>query len=241
MDGESKSIYIGNIPFDYTEEQVLEIAKSVGPVMDLKLLFDPMTGKSKGYSFVKYGDHETAESAVRNLNNMPIGNRNLKCSFSNDSNAGFPNDGPSSNSSSEKLPPLPLGVQIYPNQSAPQVISNILANLDSESALKLIKEAKTMSTENPGLMKTLLDRYPQLSHALVETTLLLNLANRDTIELTLNKQQPVLHNLTPDHVKLLKEINSLTEKEISILDDDRRKIISQIKEEIHNGSYGKII
>lgn len=40
---ETKNVYIGNIPFDHTEEQVLEIAKSVGPVIDLKLLFDPMT------------------------------------------------------------------------------------------------------------------------------------------------------------------------------------------------------
>lgn len=37
MDSTSTTVSIGKFPFDYTEEQVLEIARSVGPVLDLKL------------------------------------------------------------------------------------------------------------------------------------------------------------------------------------------------------------
>lgn len=67
MDGRSTCVSIGKFPFDYTEEQVLEIARSVGPVLDIKLLFDELTGKSKGYAIVNYGDVETAGSAVMKL------------------------------------------------------------------------------------------------------------------------------------------------------------------------------
>lgn len=238
MDFEARSVYIGGIPFDHTEEQVADIAKSVGPVSDLKLLFDPVTGKSKGYAFVRYGDHETASSAVRNLNNMNIGNRYLKCSFSSEDQAfpeAFMADVPNG-----KLPPLPLGAQLYQNQSAQQSISGVLSSLDLESAARAMKEAKTMSLENPLLMKKLLDQCPQLSHALVEMSLMTNLTNKDTIELCLNRSQPELRQLTLDHVHLLRLINDMTEEDIGVLDADKRKTVGDIKNEISKGSYGII-
>lgn len=230
----ARSVYIGNIPFDYTEEQVMEIAQSVGPVSDLKLLFDPLTGKSKGYAYVRYGDHETASSAVRNLNYMNLGNRYLKCSLSSDEQS-FPEMGVA-----EKLPSLPLGSQIYGNQNAQQAISASLSSLDQQSAYQLMREAKRMSIENPPLMKKLLDQCPQLSHALVETSLLVNITNKDLIGLCVNRKQPVLTDLTPDHVQLLKEINALTDEELGELNDDKKQIINEIKSEMSKGSFGVI-
>ncbi|CCE85269.1 Piso0_004851 [Millerozyma farinosa CBS 7064] len=230
----SKNVYIGNIPFDHTEEQVLDIARSVGPVLDLKLLFDSMTGKSKGYAFVRYSDHETAASAVRNLNNLTIGNRSLKCSFSND-NSSF-ND----NSSVDKLPALPFGVQLFPNQTPPQAISNALSSLDQHSALQLMREARQMSQSNPTLMKKLLDQCPQLAYALVETSLLLNITTPELIKLCVNSKQVTLESLTPDHVQLLKHVDSLKEQDLESLTDDQKSIIRKMKEEISKGTYGTI-
>lgn len=238
MESSTRSVYIGSIPFDYTEEQVLDIAKSVGPVNDLKLLFDPVTGKSKGYAFVRYGDHETASSAVRNLNYMSIGNRHLKCAFSSD-NQSFP-DSTSITNGANKLPPLPLGTQLFPGQTAQQAISSSLSTLDQQSAYQLMKEAKRMSTENPTLMKKLLDQCPQLSHALVETSLLANITNKDLIGLCVNRKQPVLNDLTRDHVELLKQINALTKEELSELNEDKKAIINEIKNETSKGSFGVI-
>lgn len=229
----TQSVYIGNIPFDYTEEQVMEIAQSVGPVADLKLLFDPLTGKSKGYAYVRYGDHETASSAVRNLNYMNLGNRYLKCSLSTDEQS-FPDI------SAEKLPSLPLGSKLYGNQTAQEAISSSLSSLDQQSAYHLMREAKRMSVENPALMKKLLDQCPQLSHYLVETSLLLNITNNDLIGLCVNRQQPVLNDLTADHVILLKEVNALTDQELSELNEDKRMIVNEIKNEISKGTYGMI-
>ncbi|OUM51539.1 hypothetical protein BVG19_g642 [[Candida] boidinii] len=94
----SRVIYIGSIPFDQTEEQILDIARSVGPVVSSKLLFDKETGKSKGYAFIEYADVETASSAVRNLNNYAIGNRYLKCNFS--SEQAITNSGNNNNNNS---------------------------------------------------------------------------------------------------------------------------------------------
>lgn len=82
--GPGRVIYVGSIPYDQTEEQILDIFRSVGPVVNFRLVFDKDSGKSKGFGFVEYHDAETAASAVRNLNNYQIGSRNLKVDFSHE-------------------------------------------------------------------------------------------------------------------------------------------------------------
>lgn len=71
-------IFIGNIPFEITEEQVIDIFKEVGPVLSFRLMFDRETGRSRGYAFCEYADSETAASAIRNLSGYEIGGRHLK-------------------------------------------------------------------------------------------------------------------------------------------------------------------
>ncbi|KAI5960321.1 uncharacterized protein KGF55_004613 [Candida pseudojiufengensis] len=237
MNSRSTCVSLGKFPFDYTEEQVRDIAKSVGPVLDVKLLFDELTGKSKGYAIVNYGDVETAGSAVRNLNYTSLPNgRFLKCSIINDYDMNI-----NSNSETIKLPPLPLGIQIHPNQNASQVISSILTNIDSNSALQILKEIQTMSIENPKGTKLLLERFPQLSLALVELGLISNTTNHELIELTLNKKPIELKELSIDHVKLLESVNNLTNEEIEELNENQQDIIKQVKDEIAKGSYGEIL
>lgn len=236
-DDNDRIVYISSLPFDYSEEQVAELAKSVGPISDLKLIFDSVTGRSRGSAFVQYADHETALSAVRNLNNANVGTRYIRCSLTSDSDAYDPVPEFSSHS---KLPPLPLGIQLNPSQNPQQVIAYTLSNLDLQKASQLLKEARTMSLENPQLMKKLLDQYPQLSHALVETSLMTNVVAREQIALCLNSQQPDLEVLTPEHVNLLVTVNASSDKDVKELDADQIKVINEIKNEISKGSYGII-
>lgn len=231
-------VSISGLPFDQTEEQVMEIARSVGPVEELRLIFDTMTGKSKGSAYVKYSEHETAASAVRNLNNLMVGTRNIKCSFSSDQ---FISGSMGDSDPMNQIPPLPLGMQIYGNQNPAQVIANALSSLDQTAAYQIIKDARQMSIDNPPLMKRLLEQAPQLSHALVEICLLLNLTNRDLVELCLNRKQMALDELTDEHAELLRQIYRLTDEETRSLTADKRRIITSIKEEIDNGSYGQIL
>lgn len=229
------SVYIGGIPFELTEDQVLSIVNAVGPLTKMELLFDQETGRSKGCAYVTYNDPETAALAVRNLNNMSVGTRYLRCAFSSD-----PNTVPDEIAEGHHmlLPPLPLGTQLYQNQSAQQAISGILLKLDLHKAAALLKEARTMSLENPLLMKKLLDQCPQLAHALVETSLMTNATKKETIELCLNRHVPDLEVLSYDHVMLLQEVKQLTDKDIEELDESQKKVVSQIKEELSRGSYG---
>lgn len=60
------------------EESLIEIFKRVGTVVGFRLVFDRETGKPRGYGFCEFADHETALSAVRNLNNVDCGGRPLR-------------------------------------------------------------------------------------------------------------------------------------------------------------------
>lgn len=85
----SKAVFVGNIPFEMTEEQIIDIFKEVGPVVNFRyslqnplrlsypcrLMFDRETGKPRGFGFCEFMDAETARSAIRNCNNYSINNR----------------------------------------------------------------------------------------------------------------------------------------------------------------------
>ncbi|KAH9307928.1 hypothetical protein KI387_035839, partial [Taxus chinensis] len=71
----------GNIPYDATEEQLVEICKEVGPVVSFRLVVDRETGKPKGYGFCEYRDEETAASARRNLQGYEVNGRQLRVDY----------------------------------------------------------------------------------------------------------------------------------------------------------------
>src|SRR5687767_11233615 len=71
-------VLVGNIPYEATEEKLIEFFSEVGPVLSFKLVYDRDSGKPKGYGFCEYKDQETALSAMRNLNGYEIGTRTLR-------------------------------------------------------------------------------------------------------------------------------------------------------------------
>nr|CAD1842013.1 unnamed protein product [Ananas comosus var. bracteatus] len=83
-----RCVFVGNIPYDATEEQLIQICEEVGPVVSFRLVVDRETGKPKGYGFCEYKDEETALSARRNLQGYEINGRQLRVDFAeNDKNA----------------------------------------------------------------------------------------------------------------------------------------------------------
>ncbi|KAG4083098.1 hypothetical protein H8356DRAFT_1750932 [Neocallimastix lanati (nom. inval.)] len=97
----TRVVFVGNIPYDYTEEQLTEVFKEVGPVVSFRLVFDRESGKPRGYGFCEYQDAETAASAVRNLNSYEVGGRELRVDYAdNDKDDNHDNRGNNSNNNS---------------------------------------------------------------------------------------------------------------------------------------------
>lgn len=73
----SKSIYVGNLPWSATEEQVQELFGKHGNVLSVKLVSDRETGRARGFGFVEMEDAD-AEKAIEALNNFSFGGRSLR-------------------------------------------------------------------------------------------------------------------------------------------------------------------
>ncbi|MBQ7618485.1 MAG: RNA-binding protein [Desulfovibrio sp.] len=73
----SKSIYVGNLPWSATEDQVRELFQAYGDVQSVKLISDRETGRARGFGFVEMED-EAADAAIAALENYSFGGRTLR-------------------------------------------------------------------------------------------------------------------------------------------------------------------
>lgn len=77
-----KSVYIGNMPYNFDEEDVREHFEQFGDVKNVKLIFDRETQRPKGYGFVEMDDTE-ASTAIETLNGSQWGGRTIKVNEAN--------------------------------------------------------------------------------------------------------------------------------------------------------------
>jgi RNA recognition motif-containing protein len=72
-------IYVGNLPFNATEDEIRELFAEHGNVRSVSLITDRETGRPRGFGFVEMDDAE-GNAAIRALNGHDMGGRNLKVS-----------------------------------------------------------------------------------------------------------------------------------------------------------------
>ena len=75
----SVEIYVGNLSYDMTEEQLRKEFEAFGKVNSARLITNRFNGKSKGFGFVQMPDRAEAEKAIAALNDKDILGRRLKC------------------------------------------------------------------------------------------------------------------------------------------------------------------
>lgn len=77
-----KSIYIGNLAYNTTQQQINDIFSQFGNVISSRMILDKTTRKFKGYAFVEMED-ENAETAVCMLNGENYNGRIMRVSIAN--------------------------------------------------------------------------------------------------------------------------------------------------------------
>lgn len=80
-------IYVGNLPFTATEDQVRELFASHGTVESVALPTDRETGRPRGFGFVEMPRADAAR-AIQNLNGQNMGGRPLKVNEAQDKPRG---------------------------------------------------------------------------------------------------------------------------------------------------------
>jgi RNA recognition motif-containing protein len=71
------TIYVGNLPFSATEQEVRAVFEAHGEVRSVSLVSDRETGRPSGFGFVEMPD-EVAEAAIVALNGQPLNGRPLR-------------------------------------------------------------------------------------------------------------------------------------------------------------------
>ncbi|GIX74300.1 cleavage stimulation factor subunit 2 [Caerostris extrusa] len=162
-----RSVFVGNIPYEATEEQLKDIFAEVGPVVSFS-----------GYGFCEYKDQEMALSAMRNLNSYELNGRALRV------------DNAASEKSKEELknlqaslggPPVesPYGPEVLP-EKAPDAISKVMCSVPPEQLYELMIQMKTCIENNPNEARNLLMQNPQLSYALLQTQVIMKIIDTET-------------------------------------------------------------
>ncbi len=71
------NIYVGNLPFSTTEEELEQIFGEYGQVLRTKVITDRDTGRSRGFGFVEMDDEAAGNQAIEALNGKEMDGRPL--------------------------------------------------------------------------------------------------------------------------------------------------------------------
>lgn len=78
-----KSIYVGNLPYSTTEDELRDLFADFGTVHEARLMMDRDTGRPRGFAFVKMEDSD-ADAAISALNGKDMGGRSLRINEAED-------------------------------------------------------------------------------------------------------------------------------------------------------------
>lgn len=183
------TVFVGNLSYDTTEEQLIEVLREVGPVKSFKINFDRQTNKPKGFGFAEYYDVETAMSAVRNLNGREFMKRQLKISFAkadNSSKGTFPpsggagGDGPPgqfNGAGSGQAHQSMYGASM-PIDGAADHVEAAVAGMTDTFLFDVVRQMKGYIEAKPDDAKRLLDENPQIAFALVHMQIKMGLVDQ---------------------------------------------------------------
>lgn len=73
----STRLYVGNISFKATEEDIKDLFSQSGEVVSVKLIKDAATGRLRGFGFVEMASKEDAQKAITKLNGNAFMDRNI--------------------------------------------------------------------------------------------------------------------------------------------------------------------
>ena len=76
----AKKLYVGNLSYNTTQEQLHTLFSKMGDISEVVVITDRETGRSKGFGFVEMATEEAAKEAIKRLNGSQLDDRTLTVS-----------------------------------------------------------------------------------------------------------------------------------------------------------------
>jgi len=73
-----KKLYVGNLPFNVTQEEISELFAQVGTVESVNIITDKFSGQSRGFGFVEMATDEEAQAAIERFDGQDLKGRTMK-------------------------------------------------------------------------------------------------------------------------------------------------------------------
>jgi RNA recognition motif-containing protein len=73
----AKTLYVGNLPWESTEDELAEVFKELASVQSVRIIRDKETGRSKGFGFVELADDTNVDEVISATNGILMGGRTL--------------------------------------------------------------------------------------------------------------------------------------------------------------------
>ena len=253
-------VFVGNIAFGTTDEDIRRIFSEVGRVHNVRMAVNAETGKPRGYCFVEYEDAATALSAIRNLNGRDVGGRQLRVNFSNNSAlvdyAANKHSGGGSAAQSARSHVSPR---------------DVVESMTTREIWDVVSEAKALATEGDGeRLAALLASSGALTDALVHMLLTLGMIRNPPGEPGMPQQPfqqphfppqpaaafmppppqppqpggglpgggPPAPQAAPAAPDLVNMAMKLTPQQLALLPPDRRAKMEMLREKIRQGQFG---
>lgn len=70
-------LFVGNLSYNVTENDLQDLFAEYGPVSDVNLIMDRVSGRPRGFAFVTMATQEAADTAIEKLHGQEVDGRNL--------------------------------------------------------------------------------------------------------------------------------------------------------------------
>lgn len=165
--GVKHDIFVGNLSFGTTEEQLHQAFSEVGRVVNVRLVNDLDTGKPRGFAFVEFDDPQAALSAIRNMNDYELNGRRIRVNFSNSSHLeqlanelGMDLSQPNSQSKQQKETTAPAA-------AGTTAVAEALKNMSKGEMYDVVAKLKEIADRDPDEARRIISGHPQLPEALL--------------------------------------------------------------------------
>lgn len=161
-------IFVGNLAFNTTEEQLHQAFSEIGRVIKVRLVTDIETGKPRGFAFVEFEDPQAALSAIRNMNDYELNGRRIRVNYSNNSHLEALAGKLGMDLSQQTQRPSGSSATTANQPSAgTNAVADALKAMSKGEMYDVVAKLKEIADRDPDEARRILSGHPQLPEAML--------------------------------------------------------------------------